>query len=68
MLSVADMWDKWASPKTIRKAARKVGISEEGLNFTDMRQEKFFQAENLMDIEKSTHSLVPSSSLPAQVI
>ena len=61
MLSLADMWDKWATPKTIRKAARKVGISEEGLNFTDMQQEKFFQAENLMNIEKSAYSPAPSS-------
>ena len=65
MLSLADMWDEWATPNTIRKAVRKVGISEEGLSFTDMQQEKFFQAENLMDIEKSAHSPVPSSSSPA---
>ena len=65
MFSLADMWDTWATPKTIQKAARKVGISEEGLNFTDMQQEKFFQAENLMDIEKSAHSPMPSSSSPA---
>ena len=65
MLSLADMWDKWATPKTIRKAARKVGISEEGLNVTDMQQEKFAQAENLMDDEKSTHSPASSSSSPA---
>ena len=65
MLSLADMWDKWETTKTIQKAARKVGISEEGLSFTDMQQEKFFQAEDLMDIEKSAHSPVPSSSSPA---
>ena len=59
------MWDKWETPKTIRKTVRKVGISEDRLNFTDMQQEKFFQAENLMDIEKSAHSPVPSSSWPA---
>ena len=65
MLSLADMWDKWATPRTIRRVARNVGISEEGLNFTDMQQEKFLQGENLMDIEKSAHSPVPSSSSPA---
>ena len=62
MLSLTDMWDKWAIPKTIRNAARKVGISEEGLNFTDMQQVKFLQAENLMDIEKSAHSTTSSTS------
>ena len=65
MLSLADMWDKWATFKTIRKAAKKVGISEEWLNFSEMQQEKFFQAENLMDIENSAHSPAPSSSSPA---
>ena len=30
-----------------------------------MQQEKFFQAKNLMDIEKSAHSPVPSFSSPA---
>ena len=61
MLSLADMWDKWA----IRKAARKVGISEEGLNVTDIHQKKIAQAENLIDDEKSTHSPAFSSSSPA---
>ena len=65
MLSLAGMWSKWATDKTIRKAVRKVGISEEGLNFTDMQQEKFFQAKNLMDIENSAYSPAPSSSSPA---
>ena len=54
MLSLADMWDEWATPKTIRKAAKKVGISEEGLNFTDMQEEKFFKLKILWILKRPT--------------
>jgi hypothetical protein len=62
MLSLANMWDKWATPTLIRKAAKRVGISAEGLNINDMQQDKFVQAANLVECERSENTPIPSSS------
>jgi hypothetical protein len=62
MLSLANMWDKWATPTLIRKAAKRVGISAEGLNINDMQQDKFVQAANLVECERSENTPTPSSS------
>ena len=62
MLSLANMWDKWATPTLIRKAAKRVGISAKGLNINDMQQDKFIQAANLVECERSENTPTPSSS------
>lgn len=66
MLSLGNMWDRWATPTTIKKAAKKVGISAEGLNVNEMQQEKFVQAANLIDVDSpSTSSIDRSTSSSA---
>ena len=62
MLSLAKMWDKWATPTLIRKAAKRVGISGEGLNVNDMQQEKFAQAADLVENERPANTPTASSS------
>lgn len=56
MLSLAKMWDKWATPTLIRKAAKRVGISAEGINVNDMRYEKLAQAANLVGNERPAYT------------
>ena len=63
MLSLAKMWDKWATPKLIRKAAKRVGISAIGLNVNDMQLEKFAQAANLVENERPAKHLRKGSAL-----
>ena len=65
MLSLGNMWDKWATPTLIRKAAKRVGISAEGLNINDMQQDKFVQAANLVECERSenTHPRLQTTHL-----
>ena len=48
MKILGSMWDKWASKDTIITAAKRVGISKNGLNVKDMQQDKFQQAANCM--------------------
>ena len=62
MLSLAKMWDKWATQKFIRKAAKRVGISAVGLNVNDMQLEKFAQAANLVENERPANTPTASSS------
>jgi len=38
------MWNNWASAANIVSAAKRVGISKNGLNVDDMQQDKFEQA------------------------
>ena len=62
MLSLAKMWDKWATSKLIRKAAKRVGISAVGLNVNDMQLEKFAQAANLVENERPAKHLRKGSA------
>ena len=58
------MWDKWALRDTIINAAKRVGISKEGLNVNNMQQDKFQQAANGMAQNQkqwSSGSLAPST-------
>ena len=54
MLSLGNMWDKWATPESIIKAAKKVGITSEGLNIEYMQQDKFQKASELIEKNKET--------------
>ena len=58
---LADVWDKWATKESIIKAAKRVGISNHGLNWQWMQLEKFAQTEALIESDVSE---VPSSSKP----
>lgn len=48
MTILGAIWDKWASENTIINAAKRVGISKDGLNVNDMQQDKFQQAADLI--------------------
>ena len=41
MTILANKWDKWTTKEKIRNAARRVGISSEGLSIEWMQKEKF---------------------------
>ena len=62
MLILANMWDKWASKISLIKAAKRVGVTPEGLSVHFMQQDKFEQAANCMEVEDAC----PSSSTPNQ--
>ena len=49
MTILAEVWNKWASPQCIVKAGKRVGISKEGLNVNWMDQDKFEQAEAILN-------------------
>jgi len=51
MVILARMWDKWASVPSLSKAAKRVGITPEGLSVHFMQQDKFEQAANCMETE-----------------
>ena len=46
---LASIWTKWATKESIIKAARRVGISKEGLNWKWMQVEKFTQTEAVIE-------------------
>ncbi|XP_065663558.1 uncharacterized protein LOC136085837 [Hydra vulgaris] len=54
------MWNNWASAANIVAAAKRVGISKNGLNVDDMQQDKFEQIALLID-KSNDVSLEPSS-------
>ena len=62
MIILANMWDKWASNISLIKAAKRVGVTPEGLSVHFMQQDKFEQAANCMEVEDTC----PSSSTPNQ--
>ena len=62
MLSLAKMWNKWATPMLIRKTTKRGGISGEGLNVNDMQQEKFAQAADIVENERPANTHTASSS------
>ena len=41
---LAEIWNEWATPERIKKAGRRVGVSQEGLSVDWMDQDKFEQA------------------------
>ena len=68
MQILADIWPNWVTPESIRKAAKRVGISAEGLNVNWMQKDKFIQAQSCMSesSSQSSSSGVPSSSSSSQ--
>ena len=45
---LASIWSKWVTKESIVKAGKRVGISEEGLNWQWMQTDKFAQSEALI--------------------
>ena len=52
MAILADIWSSWTNSDTIQRAAKRVGISKDGLNIDWMQQDKFEKAEKLIENEK----------------
>lgn len=48
MLVLSEIWDSWTSREMLIKAAKRVGISSDGLNVDWMQQDKFRAAELLL--------------------
>ena len=55
---LSEIWNEWATPESIQKAGKKVGITEEGLDIDWMDQTKFERAEAILN--------PPSSSTPVK--
>ena len=65
MVILANMWNKWASVASLTKAAKRVGVTPEGLSVQFMQQDKFEQAAGCMEIEEepSTSMSTPTQSI-----
>ena len=46
---LADIWEEWATPEILVKAAQRVGISNTGLNVNWMDQTKFAAPEAILN-------------------
>ena len=62
MLPLASKWDKWATPESIHKAGKKVGITNESLNVAFMQSDKFHQASMLAE-EAATPNVTDISTI-----
>ena len=49
MISLVSICRKWATPESLQKTGKKVGITTEGLNVAFMQQDKFEQASMLVE-------------------
>ena len=57
------MWDDWASSDNLIAAAKRVGISKDGLNVNDMQQDKFEQTAILMkNTDTESANILPPST------
>lgn len=56
MSILSKIWDKWASKKSIIAAAKRVGISKEGLNVNWMQQQKFEKAASVIQTPEPSKS------------
>ena len=56
---MAELWNEWARPETIQKAGKRVGVSEDGLSIKWMDQDKFEQAEAILNPPTPTKTLGP---------
>ena len=59
---LASIWTKWATKESIIKAARRVGISKEGLNWKWMQVEKLMLQKVKININLSSVMSIISSS------
>jgi len=55
---LSEIWNEWATPESIQKAGKKVGITDKGLDIDWMDQAKFERAEAIIN--------PPSSSTPVK--
>ena len=60
---LSNIWSTWASKDSIVNAAKRVGITSNGLNVEWMQQNKFERAEKLLRKDEPTASSTPNSSL-----
>ena len=59
MKILAEVWGEWAPPKAIINAAKRVGISEDGLDVDWMQIEKFESVRLLTeDVETPANSSI----------
>ena len=65
MIILADMWHTWATANSLVKAAKRVGVTSEGLSVNFMQQNKFEQASNCMEVDQPQSS---SASTPNQLM
>ena len=56
---MAELWNEWARPESIQKAAKRVGVSKDGLSIKWMDQDKFEQAEAILSPPTPTKTLGP---------
>lgn len=56
MIILGHLWDNWVSKESLRGAAKRVGISAEGLSIHYMQKEKFEQAETIMEVDEEPQS------------
>ena len=56
---LAELWNYWAMPERIQKAAKRVGVSKDGLSIKWMDQDKFEQAEAILHPPTSTKTIGP---------
>ena len=63
---LGNMWPTWTTPNKIKNAARRVGISSEGLSVEWMQQSKFQLARQLISSPPKTPQLAstPAASTP----
>ena len=64
MKVLANMWESWVTSEPIRKAAKRVGISAEGLNTIWMQQDKFVHAEKCI---QKTVDVQSTSTFPGEI-
>ena len=68
MVILENMWHKWASVDSLTKAAKRVGITPEGLSVNFMQQDKFEQAAGCMDIDEEPSTSTSSLLTPNQTV
>ena len=52
MIILGNLWDNWVSKESLKGAAKRVGISAEGLGIHFMQKEKFEQAGTIMEVDE----------------
>ena len=61
MMTLGNIWGNWAPPKKIINAAKRVGISSQGLDVGWMQQDKFETAARLMTVPENSQREVTES-------
>ena len=66
MVILGNIWNKWATPKSIVNAVKRVGITDAGLHVGHMQQDKFLRAENCIAPSDIPSTSTPTSSFTIQ--